>query len=330
MKAFTFVRARTCGEAAQLLDSKDGAMIHAGGTDLLARLKERTEAPDTLVSLCDAQGLEKIVVSEEDGSIWIGARVTLAQLARWNEIQAFLPTLAHAAGLAASPQLRSRATIGGNLAQHTRCHYYRMESLPCLKRSGTLCPVQEIGGVQDNAGVFEGSCVCSHPSSLAPVLGTLAAEVHVRDAKGPRMVPFAEFWASPQPGVGTDTVLKDGEVIEAIRIPPSTKKASHGYYEVRHKSAFDWALVSCAVRYVEGPDGKITDASIWYGSIAPTPWRAAKAEAALIGKRCTDDVAMAAAEAGLTEAKPVAGAAYKVKLAKVALKRALADARGRS
>ena len=329
MKAFTFVRARTCGEAAQLLDSKDGAMIHAGGTDLLARLKERTETPDTLVSLCDADGLADVRV-EEDGAIWIGARVTLAQLAKTEACVKFLPSLAHAAGMAASPQLRSRATIGGNLAQHTRCHYYRMASLPCLKRSGTLCPVQEVGGVQDNAGVFEGSCVCSHPSSLAPVLGTLAAEVHVRDAKGPRMVPFAEFWASPQPGVGTDTVLKDGEVIEAIRIPPSTKKASHGYYEVRHKSAFDWALVSCAVRYVEGPDGKITDASIWYGSIAPTPWRAAKAEAALIGKRCTDDVAMAAAEAGLTEAKPVAGAAYKVKLAKVALKRALADARGRS
>ncbi len=330
MKAFTFVRARTCGEAAQQLDQHDGAMIHAGGTDLLARMKERTETPDVLVSLCDAQGLDKIVVSEEDGSIWIGARVTLAQLAGWNEIRAFLPTLAHAAGLAASPQLRSRATLAGNLAQHTRCHYYRMESLPCLKRSGTLCPVQQDGGVQDNAGVFAGSCVCSHPSSLAPVLGTLAAEVHVRDAKGPRMIPFAEFWAGPQPGVGTDTVLKDGEVIEAIRIPPSTKKASHGYYEVRHKAAFDWALVSCAARYETDAEGKITRASVWYGSLAPTPWRAAKAEAALVGKRCTDENALAAAEAGLADAKPVAGAAYKVKLAKVALKRALADARERS
>ena len=329
MKAFTFVRARTCGEAAQQLDQHDAAMIHAGGTDLLARMKERTETPDVLVSLCDAQGLDDVRI-EEDGGIWIGARVTLAQLADQESCRKFLPTLAHAAGLAASPQLRSRATLAGNLAQHTRCHYYRMESLPCLKRSGTLCPVQQDGGVQDNAGVFAGSCVCSHPSSLAPVLGTLDAEVHVRDAKGPRMIPFAEFWAGPQPGVGTDTVLKDGEVIEAIRIPPSGAKPKLGYYEVRHKAAFDWALVSCAVRYETDAEGKITRASVWYGSLAPTPWRAAKAEAALVGKRCTDESALAAAEVGLAEAKPVAGAAYKVKLAKVALKRALADARERS
>ena len=329
MKSFTFVRARTCGEAAQLLDRQDGARIHAGGTDLLARMKERTETPDVLVSLCDAEGLDDVAI-EEDGGIWIGARVTLARLADTEACRTFLPTLSHAAGLAASPQLRSRATLAGNLAQHTRCHYYRLESLPCLKRSGTLCPVQQPGGVQDNAGIFAGACVCSHPSSLAPVLGTLDAEIHVRDAKGPRMIPFAEFWAGPQPGVGTDTVLKDGEVIEAIRIPPRGTKAKLGYYEVRHKSAFDWALVSCAVRYETGPDGKITDASVWYGSLAPTPWRAAKAEAALVGKPCTDETALAAAEAGLAEAKPVDGAAYKQKLAKVALKRAMADARERS
>lgn len=328
MKAFEFVRARTCGEAAQLLDQKDGALIHAGGTDLLTRLKERTETPDVLVSLVDADGLDAIRI-EPDGSIWIGARVTLAQLAASPECERFLPTLAHAAGLAASPQLRNRATIGGNLAQHTRCHYYRIESLPCLKRSGTLCPVQQEGGVQDNAGIFEGRCVCSHPSSLAPVLGTLDAEISVRDAKGPRSIAFTDFWVGPQPGVGTDTVLKDGEVIEAIRIPPSGAKPKSGYYEVRHKAAFDWALVSCAVRYTE-KDGKITDASVWFGSLAPTPWQAEKAEQALIGKACTDEAALAAAEAALGDAKPVAGAAYKVKLAKVALKRALAQARGGS
>ena len=328
MKAFEFIRARTCGEAAQLLDKHDGAMIHAGGTDLLARMKERTETPDVLVSLLDADGLQDVRI-EEDGGIWIGARVTLAQLAGSNACQRFLPTLSHAAGLAASPQLRNRATLGGNLAQHTRCHYYRMESLPCLKRSGTLCPVQEKGGVQDNAGVFKGSCVCSHPSSLAPVLGTLDAEISVRDAKGARLIPFSAFWAGPQPGVGTDTVLKDGEVIEAVRIPPSGAKPKLGYYEVRHKAAFDWALVSCAVRYTE-QDGKITSASVWFGSLAPTPWQAEKAEKALVGKPCTDEAALAAAEAALVDASPVEGAAYKVKLAKVALKRALADARGRS
>lgn len=326
MKSFRFVRARTCGEAAQLLHKHEGAMIHAGGTDLLSRMKERTETPDALVSLCDAEGLDGIH-PETDGSLWLGARVTLAQLAASDVCRRFLPTLAHAAGLAASPQLRSRATIAGNLAQHTRCHYYRLESLPCLKRAGTLCPVQQDGGVQDTAGIFGGACVCSHPSSIAPVLGTFDAEITVRDAKGPRQVAFADFWAGPVAGVGTDTILKDGDVIEAVRIPPRAEKPKLGYYEVRQKAAFDWALVSCAVAYTTDAEGKIASANIWFGSLAPTPWRASKAETALIGKACTDEAALAAAEAALADATPVAGAAYKVKLAKVALKRALADAR---
>ncbi len=327
MKAFEFVRARTCGEAAQELAKHDKALVHAGGTDLLALMKERLETPDVLVTLGDAQGLDEVRL-EEDGSIWIGARVTLAQLASSQGCKRFLPTLAHAAGLAASPQLRNRATIAGNLAQHTRCHYYRLESLPCLKRSGTLCPVQEKGGIQDTAGVFAGKCVCSHPSSLAPVLGTLDAEIVIRDAKGPRTVGFADFWAGPVPGVGTDTILKAGEVIEAIRIPASAEKHFAGYYEVRQKAAFDWPLVSCAVRYTT-QDGKITRASIWLGSFAPTPWQAAKAEAALVGKACSDEVAEMVAARAFDEAKPVEGAAYKLKIAKVALKRALADARRR-
>lgn len=328
MKAFTFVRARTCGEATQLLAKHGDGLVHAGGTDLLARMKERTETPDVLVSLCDADGLANIHI-EDDGSIWIGARVTLAQLAASEACARFVPTLAEAAGLAASPQLRSRATIAGNLAQHTRCHYYRLATQPCLKRGGTRCPVQEDGGVQDTAGIFAGACVSAHPSSVAPVLGALDAVITVRDAKGPRSIPFAAFWAGPQPGVGTDTILKGGEVIEAIHIPARGSKPKLGYYEIRQKAAFDWALVSCAVRYdLEGE--KIRDARVWFGSLAATPWRAEKAEAALNGKPCTDEVAMQAAQAALADVQPVAGAVYKQKLARVALKRALAAARGRS
>ncbi len=328
MKAFRMLRPRTCGEAAQLLAKHAGARVHAGGTDLLDLMKERIETPDTIVSLCDGEGLDQVRI-EADGSIWIGAKTTLAQLAASDACARFLPTLAHAAGQAASPQLRQRATIAGNLAQHTRCGYYRVKTFPCLKRGGDTCPAKADGGVQDTAGIFAGDCISAHPSSIAPVLGALDAEVTVRDGKGARQVPFQEFWAGPKPGVGTDTILQAGEVIEAIHIPARGKKQHHGYYEVRQKAAFDWALVSCAVRY-ETVDGKVTDASIWFGSVAPTPWRAAKAEAALVGQACSDAAAEKAAAAALTEAKPAAGAAYKVTLAAVALKRALADARRRS
>ena len=329
MKAFRFVRARTCGEAATLLADAKGASVHAGGTDLLGLMKERIETPDTLVSLVDAEGLDQIRI-EEDGSIWLGAKVTLAQLAASEAGRRFLPSLAEAAGQAASPQLRHRATIAGNLAQHTRCGYYRVATFPCLKRGDDVCPVKADGAVQDTAGVFDGACVCAHPSSLAPVFGSLGAEITVRDAKGPRQVAFDAFWAGPRKGVGTDTILAPGEAIEAIRIPARDVPQHVGYYEVRQKAAFDWPLASCAVRYTADEAGKVTEASVWFGSIAPTPWRAAKAEAALVGKACTEEVATAAAAVALEGAQPVAGAAYKLQLAKVALRRALAQARGRS
>jgi xanthine dehydrogenase YagS FAD-binding subunit len=329
MKAFRFVRARTCGEAAQLLAHYEGARVHAGGTDLLDRLKERLETPDTLVSLVDAEGLQQVRL-QPDGSIWIGARVTLAQLADSDVCLRFLPTLAEAAGQAASPQLRHRATVAGNLAQHTRCGYYRLGSFPCFKRTGDACPVKQAGAVQDTAGVFDGDCVSAHPSSLAPVLGTLDAEITVRDAKGPRQVAFADFWAGPRRGVATDTILRAGEVVEALRVPPRSERQFQGYAEIRQKAAFDWPLVTCAVRYTADDAGTLKEARVWFGSLAPIPWHASAAEAALAGKACTDASANAAADAALAAAKPLAGAAYKLPLARVALRRALAAARGRS
>ena len=330
MKAFQFIRARTSTEAAEHLADQKNARLHGGGCDLLDRMKERVEEPDVLVSLCDAQDLGAIRI-EEDGGIWIGARVTLAQLAENDACKRFLPTLSEAAGHAASPQLRHRATIAGNLAQHTRCGYYRHASFPCLKRGGDSCPVRAAGGVQDTAGIFgNAACASAHPSSVAPVLGALDAEVVVRDAKGVRFVPFEDFWAQPAPGRATDTILKDGEVIEAVRLPARDSKQFVGYAEIRQRKAFDWALVSCAVRYETDGDGKISTSRAWFGSLAPTPLRAAKAEAALAGQVCTDAAAAKAGAAFLADATPLEGTTFKVQLAKVALKRALAAARERA
>ncbi len=329
MKAFRFVRPSNGREAADLLASTKNALVHAGGVDLLDRMKERVDEPDVLVSLCDAKGLDQIRV-EEDGGIWIGARVTLAQLADEATCRRFLPTLSEAAGLAASPQLRHRATVGGNLAQHTRCGYYRHASFPCLKRGGDSCPVRAEGGVQDTAGIFGNrDCASAHPSSLAPVFGSLDAEIVVRDAKGERLVPFAGFWANPAKGRASDTRLRPGEVIEGVRIPPRDTKQFVGYAEIRQKKAFDWALVSCAVRY-ETDGEKVTSASVWFGSLAPVPMRSVAAEEALVGTVCSDKSAAEAGARTMASATPLAGSKYKVALGKVALKRALAAARERA
>lgn len=325
MKAFAYIRPRDTEQAAKALAETEGALIKASGIDLLDRMKERVDEPEVLVGLVDVEAFDAIEV-EEGGGIRIGAGTTLAQLAASPVVARFLPSLAHAAELAASPQLRTRATVGGNLGQHTRCGYYRHKSFPCLKRGGDHCPVQKPGGVQDTAAIFQnGTCASAHPSSLAPVFGSLDAVLQVRRGDAVREVPFAEAWAPPQAGRASDLVFDRQDLIEAVRVPERAEPQRLGFAEVRQMAAFDWALASCAVRLVADGD-RITEARVWLGSVAPTPLRAEAAEKALLGKAFTEARARAAGEAAVTTASPLPGNGYKVQLTKVVVRRALMQA----
>jgi xanthine dehydrogenase YagS FAD-binding subunit len=322
VKAFAFVRPTTVEEAAAALAA--GGALKANGCDLLDRMKERVDEPERVVGLVDVEGLRGIVA--RDAGVRIGAMTTLADLAASDVLRARLPTLAEAAGMAASPQIRHRATIGGNLAQHTRCGYYRHLSFPCWKRGADSCPVRGDGGVQETAGIFDNaSCASASPSSLAPVLGSLRATLVLR---GERAVPFEEAWARPAKGRRSDLAIEDRDLILAIECPWHAG-ARFGYEEIRQKAAFDWPLVTAAVR-LEGGSPAVNAASIWLGGVAPTPWRAKVAETALFGARLTGDAIRAAAEAAAEGATPLAGNAYKVALVKVAVRRALERAVGRA
>ena len=326
MKAFALVRP-TSPEAASASLVEGGAVaLKANGVDLLDRLKERVAEPDRVVSLVDVPGLDRVLFM--DGGIQIGALCTLRTLSEHAEVRQWLPSLAKAAGLAASPQLRRRATVGGNLGQHTRCGYYRHLSFKCWKRGDDACPVRAETGVQETAGIFgNGSCASAHPSSLAPVLGSLSAVVHVVGPKGARTLPVPELWAAPQRGRPGDLALDPAEVITHVVVPRAPGQTGDAYEEVRVKAAFDWALVSAAVRI----QGKVWAAggSIWLGSVAPTPYRAAKAEALLQGE-VTPALAERVGAAAAEDATPLPGNAYKVQLVRVAVKRAVLEASGRS
>jgi xanthine dehydrogenase YagS FAD-binding subunit len=327
MKSFAFVRPTTPAAASAAL-AEPSSVLKASGVDLLDRMKERVDEPDRVVALLDVPGLATITETQ-GGGVKIGAMTTLQALADDPLVRARLPSLAKAAGLAASPQLRRRATVGGNLAQHTRCGYYRHLSFPCWKRGADACPVLAETGVQDTAAIFNNaSCASAHPSSLAPVFGSLTADVHVEGPQGARQVDFPSLWAAPECGRATDLALAPAEVITAVEIPPVPGSTGYGYEEVRVKSAFDWALVSAAVR-IFGGNGKGGSASIWLGSVAPTPHRALAAEA-LVEGTITDALATKVGEAAARGATPLPGNAYKVDLVKVAVKRALLEAVGRS
>ena len=338
MKAFTYLRPESAAAAARAA-AADTTELKAAGVDLLDRMKERLITPDAVVALLEAPDPDaRRIAIGEDGSLWIGAFVTLSQLATHPLIHKHLGALAEAAGGAASFQIRNRATLGGNLAQHTRCGYYRIASFPCFKRGAPTCPVLEDGAVQDTAGIFANSaCASAHPSSLAPVLGAAGATVRVRRASGKGTrdadVAFAAFYRAPERGRGGDTSLSKGDVIVGVHLPPDNERRKTGYAEVRQMAAFDWALASCAVRLERTDDGKIAAATVWYGSLAPTPHRSAEAEGALVGQALDgsagDAAFQAAAERAVASATPLQGNRYKQHLAKVVLRRAATAAAGR-
>jgi xanthine dehydrogenase YagS FAD-binding subunit len=327
MKSFRLLRPRTSDEVDMAVRQAPTGVFKSAGIDLLDRMKERVDEPDTLIGLVDVAGLEAIELSEE-GTIRIGAKVTLAALAASPLIQRYVPHLAEAAGDAASPQLRARATVGGNLGQHTRCGYYRHKSFPCLKRGGDHCPVRKDGGVQDQAGIFgNDTCASAHPSSVAPALCSMDATLLIRTAEGGALLALANAWQAPAKGRADDLALPAGAWIEFVDIPLFAGKQAYGYAEIRQKEAFDWALVSCAVR-VAIEAGVVKEARVWLGSVAPTPHRATAAEAALVGKPLSESNIAKAAEAGVADATPLPGTTYKRQLARVAIKRALAHAGG--
>ncbi len=327
MKPFALVRARDAADAAAAL-AAGGAVLKAGGTDLLDRLKGGLDAPERVATLAFATGATE-VVALPDGGTRLGARATLQALAESALVAERHPALGRAAASAASPQVRRRATLGGNLAQHTRCGYYRLSTFPCVKRGAEACPVRAPTGVQENAGLFGNDlCASAHPSSLAPVLGALDAVVEVLGPRGARAVPFEALWAAPARGRASDLALAADELIVAVLLPAPTG-GSAGYEEVRTKAAFDWALASAAVGLTtEG--GRVKSARVWLGSVAPVPWRARASEALLTGAAAvTEALAEKAGEAAVQGATPLVGNAYKLQLVRTVVRRAVLGAAGR-
>lgn len=327
MKSFSMHLPTTPEAVAGVLGSRPDAAIHAGGVDLLDRMKEHVSEPAHLVSLRDLAAWRDVRI-EDDGSIRLGAGVTLAALAAHDAVRAFLPSLADAAGQAASPQIRHRATLAGNIAQHTRCGYYRHESFPCAKRGADRCPVLAPTGVQESAAIFPSDvCASAHPSSVAPVLGSLDAVAHLWSPRGARDVALETLWRVPVRGRAADLDLAPDELILSFELPSRTRPQRMAYEEVRQKAAFDWPLVSVAVRLeIEGD--RIAEARIVAGSVAPTPRRLRQAEDVLVGKPIQGDVASQAAREAGAGARPLAGNAYKVRLLEVAVRRALESAMG--
>jgi xanthine dehydrogenase YagS FAD-binding subunit len=318
MKPFALVHPRTLSEAARASVPADSE-LKAGGVDLLDRMKEGLDSPKTLVSLARVPGLDGI---EAGPPATLGAMATLAKIAADPGLRKHYPALADAAAGAATPQIRNMATLGGNLCQKPRCWYYRLEEFDCRKKGGGDC--YAIQGENRFHAIFDTNltCCCVHPSATGTALVAYGATLDIVSPKGGRSMPVAEFFHRPTDDATRENTLGPGEIVAAVHLPVQTAGSRSVYRKLKEKESFDWPIVETCVR-VAVSGGTIREARVVFGSVAPTPHRAKAAEALLVGAAPSAELARKAAEAGVSDASPLSDNAYKVRLARVELERAL-------
>jgi xanthine dehydrogenase YagS FAD-binding subunit len=323
LKPFAYVNPTNEKDAvAALAPEFEKALPLAGGQDLLARMKDYVTQPDRIVNVKNA--LDATVTSA-NGGLRIGAAMTLVDLAEHAQVGRMYPALAAAAVEVGTPQIRSQATVGGNLNQRPRCWYFRNEEFVCFKKGGNTC--FSITGENQFHAIFGGGpSFIVHPSSLAVPLVAYGATFRLLGPRGERLVPAADYFTLPIKNVRTENVLEPNELLTHVLLPaPGNVKSGH--YEVRYKTSHDWPIAFATV--VLGMKGSaVGSARVVMGAVAPIPWRSEAAEKALAGKAITEETAAAAAEAALEGARALSENAYKIQVAKTAVKRAILRAAG--
>jgi xanthine dehydrogenase YagS FAD-binding subunit len=323
MEAFEYANPATVQEALGLLGKRwEDANVLAGGTDLLSLMKDYIQTPKRVVSL---KGIKELGGIEKTAAgLRIGAMVTLAELLANTEVLAEYPSLAEAARGVSSMQLRNIGTVGGDLCQRPRCWYFRL-GYGLLAKGPSGESLVEKGDNRYHA-IFDnkGPAYFVSASSFGPALVALGAKVKLVSAAGSRELPVEKFFLTPRDEKGRENALQPGEILTEILAPPGAG-VRNATYEVRQKEALDWPLAAASVA-LKMRGNLVVSARIVLGHVAPTPWRATESEKSLAGKVVNAAVAEAAGKAAVEGATPLGGNAYKVQLARVAVKRALLEA----
>jgi xanthine dehydrogenase YagS FAD-binding subunit len=296
--------------------------VLAGGTDLIALMKDEVVTPKRLINVKDIPDLH--TVKSVKGNTVVGAMKTLGELAEVPGWDKQYPILHEALSDAASPQIRNVATLGGNLCQRPRCWYFR-NGLGLVPKDANGESLVLKGDNRYHAILGnDGPAYFVSPSTIVPVLVAYGATVRILGASGAREVELEKFYRIPTSEQAREYDLAPNEIVTEVVIPSATDVKT-GYYEVRQREAFDWPLTTAAV--VLTMDGNtVKTARVVMGHVAPIPWVSKEAAQALVGKPLTDETAMAAANASVAQAKSLGKNKYKITLAKVAVKRAILNA----
>lgn len=311
MKAFNHTNAKTLAEAQTALAGGKTTLI-AGGTDLIGMLKDNVlpTYPETLINIKTVPNLDYI--KEEGGMLKIGATTHLADIAGNPAINRKYTALAQAAGRVATPHVRDMGTIGGNLAQLHRCWYFRKPEnrFNCIRKGGNQCFAMTGDNRYHSIFGAVNQCIAVHISDTAPALIALNAKV----VTNKRTIEAENLFDVK---VASNTVLAVDEIIKEIQVPAPPAGAKSAFLKLAIRKSIDFPIVNCAVMVGGGAP------RICLNAVAPKPYRATKAEAAIAGKPINEANAEAAGAAAVADARPLTATKYKVQIAKTLVKRAL-------
>jgi len=320
VRRFTHINASSMDEAVSWLKRYGlKANVIAGGTDLLAKLKDEifTRYPEAIINIKTIPGFD--FIQEEDGMLKIGALTRLHDIAVNPTLKGTYPALAIAAQRTASPNIRQMGTIGGNICQDVRCWYYRNPNnrFPCLRKGGGRC--YAIDGDNRYHSIFggsvEGGCYAVHPSDIAPALIALNAKI----VTSKRTVNAEDFF---RVGVLQTTVLDADEILTEIHVPTPSSDTKSAFLKFAMRKSIDFPIVNCAAMITSSPH-RVIAARICLNAVYVKPYRATKVEEAIVGEKIEDANSEAAAISEVSDAKPLSGNRYMVQIAKTLVKRTI-------
>lgn len=320
MRKFAHVNVRSIDEVVSYLRRYgDKADVIAGGTDLLGKMKDEIlpRYPEALINIKAIPGLE--FIKEEGGVLRLGTLTRLEDIGTDSMISGRYAALAEAARRTASPHIREMGTIGGNICQDIRCWYYRNphNRFPCLRKGGGRC--YAIDGDNRYHSIFggsvEGGCYAVHPSDIAPAL--IALDGRIKTSK--RTLNAEGFF---EVGVEKTTVLDKDEIVTEIEVSTPSDGTKSTFMKFAIRKSIDFPIVNCAAMIAKD-GGRVRAARICLNAVYVKPYRAKKAEEAILGKVINEENAEIAGSSAISDAKPLSDNRYMVQIAKTLVKRTI-------
>src|SRR4051812_46160216 len=308
-------------DAAVALGREPGTAFLAGGTTEVDLIRAGMAHPDHLIDIND---LPLAAVEDlPDGGLRIGALARMSDVARTPATNPAYPAISRALLLSASEQLRNMASMGGNLRQRTRCAYLRDGISPCNKREpGSGCAA--LDGFNRGHAILGTSehCIATHASDVAVVLVAFDAVVHLVGPNGERRLQVDDFFLLPGDTPEVEHSMAHGELIVGIEVPGALIARGSVYLKIRDRQSYEFALMSVAAA-IAVHDGVVADVRLGLGGVGTKPWRAHRAEAALLGGPADEAAFRRAAAVELEGAVGRGRKAFKVELAQRAIVRGL-------